>query len=458
MHHCLSRFRSVQVACLVLMLFGMLLRLHSMVQPAAVAQEAATNGTPAKAPAPSSTSSEPATFTELLRSRDAEDLQQQQQAQSSAVFRSKYYGVLPEGTDPALAQEYKSAFEKFRDSLATVRELFLRHQVAWDLSGDTERLRKFSQASIDSQEALKAWCNQMAKVYATDPAKFGGIGNLMEEMVLKESAADRFEAISPLAKALWENDSNHSDELLEAIAYTGYAMNDFDLSEAALKKLAQKKNLPGRLRIMLEDTAELKAKWEREQKFREAEAASNDNPRVLLLTNRGEIEIELFEDQAPQAVANFIFLVERGFYKRKLFFRVAEHLVAQTGCDRGDGKGNAGYSIPGEMQREDHRDIFRGSLLFAIGADEETKEPNLDSASSQFLLAMMPQPHMDGKMTVFGRIIAGKQWLGTLSRMDLSDEKQKKDKSNKPDFIMEASVIRKRDHKYVPEISAGRLP
>jgi peptidylprolyl isomerase len=298
----------------------------------------------------------------------------------------------------------------------------------------------------------------MAKVYATDPAKFGGIGNLMEEMVLKESAADRFEAIAPIAKVLFDSDSKHSNELLEAIAYTAYAMNDFDLSWAALAKLSQQIKLPLKLQMMSEETAALKTKWERELKFRETDATTNTNPRVLFLTNRGEIEIELFEDQAPQAVANFIFLVERGYYKRKLFFRVIEHLAAQAGCERGDGQGNAGYTIPGEMQREDHRDIFRGSLFFAVGSDEVTKETKPDSASSQFLIAMMPQPHLDGKMTVFGRIVSGEHLLGTLARMDLSDEKQKKDTNNKPDFIMEASVLRKRDHKYVPEISAGRLP
>lgn len=428
-----------------------------MVQFAA-AQEATANATAAKPAESPKSSSEPATFTEQLRNRDAEDLQQQQQAQNSAVFRAKHYGALPEGTDPVLAHEYDSAFQKFRDSLALVREHYLRHHVAWDVSKDAERLRDFTKASFDSHNKLKAWTSQMAKVYATDPAKFGGVGNLMEEMVLKEAAADRFEAIAPLAKVLFGSDSKHSNELLEAIAYTGYAMNDFDLSEAALLKLSQQINLPLKLQVMLEETAELKAKWEREVKFREADAVSEINPRVLLFTNRGEIEIELFEDQAPQAVANFIFLIERGFYNRKIFFRVVEHLGAQTGCDRGDGQGNAGYTIPGEMQREDHRDIFRGSLFFAVGSNEETKEPELDSASSQFLMAMMPQPHLDGKMTVFGRIVSGEQLLGTLARMDLSDEKQKKDKTNKPDFVIDASVIRKRDHKYVPEIVAGRLP
>jgi len=398
----------------------------------------------------------------MLRSRDQKQFEKQQQSQSAANFRSQNYGILPdklpEGVNPQLAEDYELTFSAFRDSIAPVRELYLKHQVAWDGNDDLQRLSKFTAATTKSHQALILWCEQMAKLYAADPSNFSGIGDLMEEMVLIDSAGDRFEAILPLAKVLMEKDSKHSDDLLMAIGLTGYAMNDFDLAETAWNKLPHQKSLPVKLQYALERIPETKIKWERELKFRESDALASNNPQVQLTTTRGEILIELFEDQAPQAVASFIFLVERGFYKRKIFFRVADHFAAQTGCERGDGTGNAGYGIPGEMNREDHRDIFRGSVFFAIGVNDETKNPNLDSGSSQFLLAMTPQPHLDGTVTVFGRIVQGEQWLGNFSRMDLSDEEQRKNKSLNPDFLWDAKVVRKRDHKYVPEIVDGRLP
>ena len=413
-------------------------------------------------PSSESKSETQSTFTEMLRSRDQKQFEQQQQTQSAANYRTQYYGILPdklpEGVDPQLAKDYELAFKAFRDSIAPVRELYLKHQVAWNGTDDLKRLSKFSAATTKTHQALKRWCEQMAKLYAADPSNFGGIGDLMEEMVLVDSASDRFESILPLAKVLMEKDSNHSDDLLMAIGFTGYAMNDFDLAVTAWTKLAQHKTLPGKLQYAIDRIPEMKVKWERELKFRETDTLASNNPQVQLTTNRGEILIELFEDQAPQAVASFIFLVERGFYKRKIFFRVSEHFAAQTGCERGDGTGNAGYGIPGEMNREDHRDIFRGSVFFAIGINDETKEPDLDSGSSQFLLSMMPQPHLDGTMTVFGRIIQGEQWLGNFSRMDLSDEEQRKNKSLNPDYLWDAKVVRKRDHNYVPEIVGGRLP
>jgi len=401
---------------------------------------------------------ESSTFTEMMRSRDEKDFKAQQESQSSALRRAKNYGVLPEDTDPQLANAYKSAYQAFCEALLPVRALYLRHQVAWEATNDKERMQDFSKASAKAQEALEQWCRQMAKTYATDPAKFGGLGDMMEEMILVDSARDSFEAILPLAKILWEKDEKHSDDLLEAIGYTGFAMNDFDLAESAWTKLSEQKFLPGKIRFLLQSIPDLTSKWEREQKFREEDAKSSSNPQVLVVTNRGEILIELFEDQAPQAVANFIFLVERGFYNRKTFFRVLEHFLAQTGCDRGDGTGNAGYGIPDETKREDRRDVFRGSLMFAIGVNDQTKEPNLESRSSQIQFAMMPAPQLGDNMVAFGRIIEGEQSLGLFARMDLSDEEQKKNKHLHADFILDARVVRKRDHKYIPEISAGRLP
>ena len=92
---------------------------------------------------------------------------------------------------------------------------------------------------------------------------------------------------------------------------------------------------------------------------------------------------------------------------------------------------------------------------------ESTNKPELpipDSGSSQFLISMLSQPIFDGQMTVFGRVIEGLPVLGTFQRIDLTDEKERKDKSKKPDMIVEAKVLRKRNHPYIPEIVNGRLP
>ena len=85
-------------------------------------------------------------------------------------------------------------------------------------------------------------------------------------------------------------------------------------------------------------------------------------------TSAGDMEIELFENEAPNTVLNFITLVEKGFYDGLKFHRVLPGFMAQGGDPKGTGGGGPGYTIPCECYREDHRLHFRGSLSMAHAA------------------------------------------------------------------------------------------
>ena len=159
------------------------------------------------------------------------------------------------------------------------------------------------------------------------------------------------------------------------------------------------------------------------------ETKKDDLPRVLLKTNRGDITVELFEDEAPNTVANFISLVERGFYNGLGFHRVLKGFMVQTGCPKGDGTGGPGYHIPCECYKPGFRKHLRGSLSMAKGAQR-------DSGGSQFIITLAPMPFLDGKHTVFGRVVED---------MDVVSSLQKGDK------IIDAKVLRKRPHQYVPK-------
>ena len=151
-------------------------------------------------------------------------------------------------------------------------------------------------------------------------------------------------------------------------------------------------------------------------------------PQVLLKTNKGEIVLELYEDEAPNTVANFISLVEKKFYDGLKFHRVIEGFMAQGGDPTGTGSGGPGYRIKCECGRKDHRKHARGVLSMAHAGK--------DTGGSQFFITFDKTPHLDGKHTVFGHVIKG---------MDVVD------KLRKGDVIQEATVVSKRDHEYQPE-------
>ncbi|REK08296.1 MAG: peptidylprolyl isomerase [Planctomycetota bacterium] len=175
--------------------------------------------------------------------------------------------------------------------------------------------------------------------------------------------------------------------------------------------------------------------WSREKTLREAEEGpglppNKQLPQVKLETTKGDIVLTLFENQAPNTVANFINLVERGFYDGLNFHRVIPGFMAQGGDPSGDGSGGPGFTIPDECRQENHRKHFRGSLSMA-----KTAAP--DSGGSQFFLTFVPTPHLDGKHTVFGHVTEGMDVLAELERTEPQPPEE-------IDKITRATVVRKR--------------
>jgi cyclophilin family peptidyl-prolyl cis-trans isomerase len=176
--------------------------------------------------------------------------------------------------------------------------------------------------------------------------------------------------------------------------------------------------------------------WAKESAIRAAEAKANDLPRVKLTTTKGEITIELFENEAPQTVANFLTLVKQGFYNGSPFHRVLPEFMAQGGAKTDEGQGGPGYTIKCECYRPDYRRHFRGTMSMA--------HAGRDTGNSQFFLTFVPTPHLNGLHTAFGRVIDGMEVLGDLQRR--SPEHQQE--APKADRILKAEVIRDRGHEY----------
>jgi len=171
---------------------------------------------------------------------------------------------------------------------------------------------------------------------------------------------------------------------------------------------------------------------------RKAEAEADDLPRVKLATSAGDITVELFENEAPNTVANFLTLVAKGFYDGTPFHRVIGGFMAQGGDPTGSGAGGPGHAIPCECDSPDARLHFRGSLSMAHAGK--------DTGGSQFFLIFRPTEHLDRRHTVFGRVIEGDDVLARLSRTQ--DGQGRPVPGVVPDTIVKAEVVRKRDHAY----------
>jgi peptidyl-prolyl cis-trans isomerase B (cyclophilin B) len=116
--------------------------------------------------------------------------------------------------------------------------------------------------------------------------------------------------------------------------------------------------------------------------------------RAIMKTAKGTINLELFDQDAPNTVKNFTDLANKGFYDGLTFHRVIPDFMIQGGCPQGTGTGGPGYKIKCETAGNPNKHLA-GSLSMAHAGK--------DTGGSQFFICHSPQPHLDGKHTVFGK-------------------------------------------------------
>jgi cyclophilin family peptidyl-prolyl cis-trans isomerase len=149
------------------------------------------------------------------------------------------------------------------------------------------------------------------------------------------------------------------------------------------------------------------------QVFEQAEFVLEDNTDygAIIVTNRGVMRVDLFQDAVPNTVNNFVFLALNRYYDGIVFHRVLEDFMAQTGDPTGTGTGGPGYSFADEF--------VEGLVHDAAGIlSMANSGPNTNG--SQFFITFVPTPWLDGRHSVFGRVAEGLEVLDAITRIDPS--------------------------------------
>ena len=130
---------------------------------------------------------------------------------------------------------------------------------------------------------------------------------------------------------------------------------------------------------------------------------------VRIETNRGDIDLELYPEHAPKTVNNFAFLAGQGFYDGVTFHRVINNFMIQGGDPTGTGRGGPGYKFEDEVS---DNPLVHGSKVISMA----NAGPNTNG--SQFFITHSPQPHLNGKHTVFGKVVSGQDVVDTVQQGD----------------------------------------
>jgi peptidyl-prolyl cis-trans isomerase B (cyclophilin B) len=136
---------------------------------------------------------------------------------------------------------------------------------------------------------------------------------------------------------------------------------------------------------------------------------TNRTYKVVMDTDRGVIELELYPEHAPVTVNNFVFLAGEGFYDGIVFHRVISNFMIQGGDPTGSGRGGPGYRFEDEFDGNPLRHE-RGVISMANAG------PNTNG--SQFFITHGPQPHLDNRHTVFGKVTRGLDVVDTIAQGD----------------------------------------
>lgn len=361
--------------------------------------------------------------------------------QSQASFDAKF-------------NEYKSALrdiEKLRTEYQSA-DAVQRKKLNEQLTGQVAHAQSLVNGLVDAaQEAYRLAPNADPRVtdLLASVVVYNVAGHELKGHTSQISGGDQYEKALPIIKLLSEGGAD-IPELPVWGFLSAVMVNDYDLADkylnqgadsGAFQKARESKDAARKQAVELamnfvQSLPQYKQMWAKEAKIREAEAAADDLPRVKLTTTKGEITLELFENEAPQTVANFLTLVKQGFYDGSPFHRVIAGFMAQGGAKGDDGSGGPGYTIDCECYRPDARNHFRGSLSMAHAGK--------DTGNSQFFLTFAPTGHLDGKHTVFGRVIDGMEVLGDITRRN----PQEAPPLPQPDRIIKAEVLRDRGHEY----------
>lgn len=130
---------------------------------------------------------------------------------------------------------------------------------------------------------------------------------------------------------------------------------------------------------------------------------------VSIETEKGTIELELFPEYAPKTVNNFVFLARQGFYNGVTFHRVISNFMIQGGDPTGSGAGGPGYRF---------QDEFSGNPLRHEKGVISMANAGPNTNGSQFFITHGPQPHLDGRHTVFGKVTKGQDVVDAVRQGD----------------------------------------
>lgn len=292
---------------------------------------------------------------------------------------------------------------------------------------------RFADARRDAEAAIRE--------RPEDPRALG----LLAMCLVTDNRFEEAAALFQRAVELGPDDERHA-----YLAIALYCTNRFAEARAVRDRIAKVKELSASLQVRCSwwltdgELERAAAAWAREEAARREEEQKGDLPRIELVTSKGSIVLELFEDHAPNAAAGLIALVEAGFYDGLPWKPIEPNVLVQTGDPAlRPGAAAGAPHDPGWRLKDDPAPLdparARPHLRGSVSLVREGGRP--DSAAGLLFISLMPAPLFEGRHAVIGRVVEGQAVA---------------DRLRDGDRVERGRVVRKRDHPYVPTRTVPR--
>ena len=353
----------------------------------------------------------------------------------------------PENAGGDGVARFEKKLNDWREVIIEMQILRQEYYLAPSLDESIELKKKYDASKKKGDAIIRELKFAAAQAYRDKPREATDYYNfLVNSLGYDLEVTEDQEVAFAMAQAINTRTISRPD-IARRVGLSHYLNNSYDVAEKLLTVAANSNEQGGEdLKQYIGLIPRLRTLWEKEVKAREADSKTK-MPRAIFETTKGKFVVELYENDAPNTVKNFVSLAKQGFYDDLAFFQVLPFRFALTGSPNSTASGSPGYVIKNEgMDPTKRRPNFRGTLCTPARKDDKGLV-----AGSIFIISLGPYGLANtADYCNFGRVVDGMEVVDMLERSH--DQENKEVENFRPDKIIKVTVENLReDTKYEPE-------
>ena len=306
-------------------------------------------------------------------------------------------------TPQATRAEFDATSGEWREVMKKLRKARFHFGICEEHESEQYRQDYLTQVAKGDKLFVKLIDQGCELLYQGPDREIEGMLDILQQKYFDQG---NYELTLKIGMALLQNNPTDFSDMIN-LSYVARYCNEFETAKELIKMIEAGTGSPAGplLRSFLAAEPRLTADWNAELAIRAEEDKAANLPRVLISTSQGDILVELFANEAPNTVANFLELAKNGIYDNTRFYEAAKDRGVKGGSPFGDGRCSVEHLIGNEGRANNARKHYRGTLCMVALGDKG------QFTSSVLMFCRVANPSLNGNYTAFGRVIKGQEYV-----------------------------------------------